>query len=483
MSFATIQRFLGLLLMVASLVMLPPLVLSYWLGENSHADFLVTFLGVLLSGTLCWFPVRAQRREMRIRDGFVIVSMFWIVLALVGALPFALADHPTMSFTDAIFESMSGLTTTGATVITGLDRLPRSILFYRQELQWLGGMGIIVLAVAVLPMLGIGGMQLYRAETPGPIKDNKLTPRITETAKALWYIYLALTIICALAYWLAGMNVFDAIGHSFSTVAIGGFSTHDLSIGYFQSPTIETVAIVFMLLSGINFSLHFIAWRSLDPRAYFRDSEFLAYITVLGLAAVVTVSYLYFSGTFSRFGDALHHGIFQVVSIGTTAGFTTAAYFHWPSFLPVMLLFISFIGGCAGSTGGGMKVVRFLLLFKQGMREISRLVHPNAKIPVKLGNKAMPERVVEAVWGFFATYIGCFTLMMLALLATGLDQTTAFSAVAACMNNLGPGLGDVGFHYGAINDAAKWVLTLAMLLGRLEIFTLLVLFLPAFWRR
>ena len=483
MSFGTIQRFLGLLLMVASLVMLPPLVLSYWLGESSHADFLVTFLGVLLSGIMFWFPVRAQHRELRVRDGFVVVSMFWIVLALVGSLPFALADHPSMSFTDAMFESMSGLTTTGATVITGLDRLPHSILFYRQELQWLGGMGIIVLAVAVLPMLGIGGMQLYRAETPGPIKDNKLTPRITETAKALWYIYLTLTIICALAYWMAGMDVFDAIGHSFSTVAIGGFSTHDLSIGYFQSPTIETVAIVFMLLSGINFSLHFVAWRSLDPLAYFRDSEFLAYITVLGLAAVVTVSYLYLSGTFSRFGDALHHGIFQVVSIGTTAGFTTAAYFHWPGFLPVMLLFISFIGGCAGSTGGGMKVIRFLLLFKQGMREISRLVHPNAKIPVKVGNKAMPERVVEAVWGFFATYIGCFTLMMLALLATGLDQITAFSAVAACMNNLGPGLGDVGFHYGAINDTAKWVLTLAMLLGRLEIFTLLVLFLPAFWRR
>jgi trk system potassium uptake protein TrkH len=344
-------------------------------------------------------------------------------------------------------------------------------------------MGIIVLAVAVLPMLGIGGMQLYRAETPGPMKDNKLTPRITETAKALWYIYLALTISCALAYWVAGMDVFDAISHSFSTVAIGGFSTHDLSIGYFQSTAIEMVAVVFMLLAGVNFSLHFVAWRSVNPLTYFRDSEFRAYIAVLVLAATVTVSYLYLSGTFEHFGDALHHGIFQVVSIGTTAGFTTAEYFHWPGFLPVMLLFISFIGGCAGSTGGGMKVIRFLLLFKQGIREISRLVHPNAQIPVKVGNKAMPERVVEAVWGFFATYIGCFTLMMLALLATGLDQVTAFSAVAACLNNLGPGLGEVGFHYSGINDAAKWILCLAMLLGRLEIFTLLVLLSPAFWRR
>ncbi len=483
MSFGTIQRILGLLLMVSSFTMLPPLALAFWLEEGSQSAFLATFGGALVTGALLWFPVRHQRRELRVRDGFVVVSLFWVVLALVGSFPFSLADHPHMSFTDAMFESMSGLTTTGATVITGIDRLPRSILFYRQELQWLGGMGIIVLAVAVLPMLGIGGMQLYRAETPGPMKDSKLTPRITETAKALWYIYLALTVSCALAYWAVGMDVFDAIAHSFSTVAIGGFSTHDLSIGYFQSTAIETVAVVFMLLAGINFSLHFVAWRSLDPLAYLRDSEFRAYMAVLGLSATVTVSYLYLSGTFERFGDALHHGIFQVVSIGTTTGFTTAEYFHWPSFLPVMLLFTSFIGGCAGSTGGGMKVIRFLLLFKQGMREISRLVHPNAQIPVKVGNKAMSERVVEAVWGFFAIYIGCFTLMMIALLATGLDQVTAFSAVAACLNNLGPGLGEVGFHYSNINDTAKWILSLAMLLGRLEIFTLLVLLSPAFWRR
>ncbi len=483
MSFGTIQRILGLLLMAASFIMVPPLLIALWLAEGTHTAFMTAFLGVMLVGVLCWFPVRSQRRELRVRDGFVVVSLFWVVLALVGSLPFSLADHPHMSFTDAMFESMSGLTTTGATVITGIDRLPRSILFYRQELQWVGGMGIIVLAVAVLPMLGIGGMQLYRAETPGPMKDSKLTPRITETAKALWYIYLTLTVSCALAYWFAGMDGFDAIAHSFSTVAIGGFSTHDLSIGYFESTAIELVAVVFMLLAGINFSLHFVAWRSLDPLAYIRDSEFRAYMVVLGLAAVITVSYLYLSGTFENFGDALHHGVFQVVSIGTTAGFTTAEYFHWPGFLPVMLLFISFIGGCAGSTGGGMKVIRFLLLFKQGMREISRLVHPNAQIPVKVGNKAMPERVVEAVWGFFATYIGCFTLMMLGLLATGLDQVTAFSAVAACLNNLGPGLGEVGYHYSDINNTAKWILSLAMLLGRLEIFTLLVLLTPAFWRR
>ena len=463
--------------------MLPPLLLALWFDEGSKAAFTTAMLGVLLVGSLFWYPVRNQRKELRIRDGFVVVTLFWVVLALVGAIPFALAEQPHMGFTDAMFESTSGLTTTGATVITGIDRLPLSIQFYRQELQWLGGMGIIVLAVAVLPMLGIGGMQLYRAETPGPMKDNKLTPRITETAKALWYIYLGLTISCALAYWVTGMGLFDAIAHAFSTVAIGGFSTHDLSIGYYQSPAIEIVAVIFMLLAGINFSLHFLAWRSMNPLVYLRDSELKAYLTLLVLASAVTVLYLYFSKTFEDFADALHHGIFQAVSIGTTTGFTTAAYFYWPGFLPVMLLFTSFIGGCAGSTGGGMKVIRFLLLFKQGMREITRLVHPNAQIPVKVGNKAMPERVVEAVWGFFATYVGCFTIMMLVLLATGLDQVTAFSAVAACLNNLGPGLGEVGLHYGDINNTAKWVLCLAMILGRLEIFTLLVLLSPAFWRR
>jgi trk system potassium uptake protein TrkH len=483
MRFSAIQRILGMLLMVSSATMLPPLMLALIFKDGSEAAFSIAFVSVLAVGAMFWFPVRDKQRELRVRDGFVIVALFWSVLGLVGAVPFALAEQPHMSFTDAMFESMSGLTTTGATVITGIDHLPRSILFYRQELQWLGGMGIIVLAVAVLPMLGIGGMQLYRAETPGPMKDNKLTPRITETAKALWYIYLGLTVSCAFAYWFVGMSVFDAIAHSFSTVAIGGFSTHDLSIGYFQSTAVETVAVFFMLLAGINFSLHFVAWRSVNPLTYLRDAEFKTYVTVLFLSGCVAVSYLYLSGTFVDFGDALHHGIFQVVSIGTTTGFTTAEYFHWPGFLPVMLLFTSFIGGCAGSTGGGMKVIRFLLLFKQGLREITRLVHPNAQIPVKIGNKAMPERVIEAVWGFFATYVGCFVLMMLILLATGLDQITAFSAVAACLNNLGPGLGEVGFHYADINNTAKWVLSLAMLLGRLEIFTLLVLLSPAFWRR
>lgn len=331
-------------------------------------------------------------------------------------------------------------------------------------------------------MLGIGGMQLFRAETPGPMKDSKLTPRITETAKALWYIYLGLTVICALAYRLAGMESFDAISHAFSTVAIGGFSTHDLSMGYFNNPLIEGVAIVFMLLAGMNFAMHFLSWRSLSIRPYLNDAEIRMYVSIMVTIALITSGYLFLSQSFS-FSESIRNGLFQAVSIGTTTGYTTTGYAAWPGMLPVLLLFASFIGGCAGSTGGGMKVIRFLLLLKQGMREIMRLVHPNAQIPVKIGKKAVSDRVINSVWGFFSAYVASFSIMLLILMGTGIDQVTAFSAVAACMNNLGPGLGEVALHYGDVNDTAKWVLCFAMLLGRLEIFTLLVLLTPAFWRR
>jgi len=479
---AAIQRILGILLMIISISMLPPVLVSIGYDDGAMMPFIMAFLVTVVMGLLLWFPVRAHRKEMRLRDGFIVVAMYWLVLGLSGSLPLVLSVAPELSITDAVFESMSGLTTTGATVITGLDQLPKSILYYRQQLQWLGGMGIIVLAVAILPMLGIGGMQLYRAETPGPMKDTKLTPRITETAKALWYIYLGLTVACAFAYWLGGMTMFDAVGHSFSTVAIGGFSTHDESIGYFNSTVIEMIAVVFMILAGVNFSLHFIAWRNISIRPYLDDSEFKTYFKVLSIVALITCTYLYITGTF-EFGDAVHNGIFQAVSIGTTTGFTTAEYHNWPGFLPAMLLLASFIGGCAGSTGGGMKVIRVLLLFKQGMREVVRLIHPNAQVAVKIGGSVLEERVIDSVWGFFSLYVGSFIIMALLLAASGLDLITAFSAVAACMNNLGPGLGDVGAHYGDINDIAKWILCFAMLLGRLEIFTLLVLLTPAFWRK
>jgi len=484
MQLTAIQRILGLLLMLFSTTMLPPLLVSAIYVDGFYLSFLLGFALTFVTGVLLWVPVHRVRQELRLRDGFVVVVLFWTVLGLFGALPFAVGAEPNLSITDAVFESISGLTTTGATVITGLDELQPSLLYYRQQLQWLGGMGIIVLAVAILPILGIGGMQLYRAETPGPMKDNKLTPRITETAKALWYIYLGLTVSCTLAYWLAGMSMFDALCHAFSTVAIGGFSTHDASMGYFQQmPLIEMVAIIFMLLSGVNFALHFLSWRSMNIKPYLHDSEFRTYVTVLGLIAVVTVFYLYLNDTFDDFNRTMLHGVFQVVSIGTTTGFTTSNYALWPGFLPVLLLFASFIGGCAGSTGGGMKVIRFLLLIKQGLREINRLVHPNAVIPIKVGGKPLPERVIDSVWGFFATYVAIFIVILLLLMLAGLDQITAFSAVAATMNNLGPGLGDVALNYSSLPDFTKWVLCFAMLLGRLEIFTLLVLLTPAFWRK
>ncbi len=478
-----VLRILGLLLMLFSLTMLPPIVIDWWEGEDDGHAFIKALLLILSLGFLLWLPFRHHAAELRLRDGFMVVVSFWLGLGLAGGVPLYLSDSTALSLTDSIFESISGLTTTGATVIVGLDALPSSILFYRQQLQWLGGMGIIVLAVAILPMLGIGGMQLYRAETPGPVKDNKLTPRITETAKALWNIYLLLTVACALAYWAAGMGLFDAVGHAFSTVAIGGFSTHDASLGYFDNRGIELVAIVFMLLSGINFALHFTVLRQKRLTAYLRDAELRTYLGVMAVVGLITVAYLWQTRTFHEPLDALIEGLFQVVSIGTTTGFTTQAYYSWPGFLPVLLLYLSFMGGCAGSTGGGIKVIRILLLVKQGARELKRLVHPSGRFAVKLGRQAVPDKVVEAVWGFFAAYFALSALMILLLMASGLDQETAFSAVAACLNNLGPGLGDVGQNFAGINDFAKWVLSLAMLLGRLEIFTLLVLFTPTFWRK
>ena len=479
MHFRVILRILGILLMLFSFSMIPAIVISWLYADATQQAFIYAFLITFMTGFLIWLPVCRVRQELRTRDGFIITVLFWSVLGLFGALPFMFAE--ILIFTDALFESISGLTTTGATVIVNIDQLPESILFYRQQLQWMGGMGIIVLAVAILPMLGVGGMQLYRAEAPGPVKDNKLTPRITETAKQLWYIYLSLTLLCFLGYWLAGMTAFDAICHSFSTIAIGGFSTHDASIGYFNNPAIEMVAIVFMLISAVNFALHFHAVKNFSWRHYSNDSEFKLYISILLVVALLTCSVLVFSDIYD-WGQSLRMGTFTVVSVATTTGFVNADFSVWPSLLPFLLLITAFSGACAGSTGGGIKVIRVLIIIKQGLREIKRLIHPNAIILIKLGNRPISNRVVEAVWGFFSVYLIAFVLIMTALLATGLDHVTAWSAVGATLNNLGPGLGDVALHYGDISNVAKWILCFAMLLGRLEVFTLLVLLTPIFWR-
>lgn len=482
MHFSVILRILGMLLMIFSLTMLIPLILAWALDESAIKAFFTALAITFCSGLLLWLPVQHVRHELRTRDGFIIVALFWTVLSLFGALPFYLSEDLQVSAIDAIFESVSGLTTTGATVITGIDLLPKSILYYRQQLQWMGGMGIIVLAVAILPILGIGGMQLYRAEYPGPIKDTKLTPRITETAKALWYIYASLTILCMLAYWAAGMTFFDAVGHSFSTIAIGGFSTHDDSFAYFDSALIEGIGIFFMILSGANFGLHFVAWQSRGVRHYLTDPEFRFYISLLVIISAITCAVLIASDTYEPL-SAVRSALFEVVSIATTTGFATANFSQWPHMLPFLLFMCAFVGGCAGSTGGGMKVIRVLLLSKQGIREVKRLIHPNAIFTIKFGQQAVPDKVVGAIWGFFSVYLLAFVFMLVALLATGLDQVTAWSAVGATLNNLGPGLGEVSDNFSSINDPAKCLLSLSMLLGRLEVFTFIVLLSPMFWRR
>ena len=483
MQLAVILRILGILLSLFSLTMVPPLVISLFTKDGSATPFILAFVIILFIGLLFWLPVKNFKNDLRLRDGFFVVVLFWVGLGLAGSIPLLLSNVPDLSITDAIFESISGLTTTGATIIVGIDNLPKSILFYRQELQWLGGMGIIVLAVAILPMLGIGGMQLYRAETPGPVKDTKLTPRITETAKSLWYVYLTMTIACAFSYFLAGMGFFDAIAHSFSTVSIGGFSTHDQSIGYFNNSLIESVAIFFMLASGINFTLHFLSFRNINIKPYLNDAELHAYLKILIVICIVCSSYNAIAGNYENLSEVFRDSIFQTVSIATTTGFTTANFQNWPGFIPLLLIFSCFIGACAGSTCGGIKVIRILLLFKQGIREIKRLIHPNAIFTIKIGDKPISDRIIEAVWGFLAVYVIIFAILLLALMATDIDFLTAFSALSACINNLGPGLGEVSQNYYGINDIAKWILCLAMLLGRLEIFTLLVLFTPAFWQR
>jgi trk system potassium uptake protein TrkH len=444
--------------------------------------FLTSAIILFITGMAIFLPVRNIQEDLRLRDGFLIVAVCWLSLALVGALPFLLLMQPEISYVDAVFESMSGLTTTGATILTNIDGLPRGLLYYRQQLQWLGGLGIVVLAVAIMPMLRIGGMQLYRAETPGPMKDSKLTPRITETAKALWLIYLGITVTCALAYWLGGMTLFDAVGHAFSTVAIGGMSTHDSGFGYFDSPTLEMIAIFFMVVAGVNFAIHFTSWKRASAQPYFHDPELRLYAGLLLGFAILTTFALYLNGTYGSISEAARYASFQVVSVMTTTGYSTANFSLWPGFIPIMLICIAFIGGCAGSTCGGMKVIRVMLLYRQAVREIQRLIHPHAVFPVKIGGRKTSATVMDAVWGFFFLYVSSFVMITIALNGVGVDPVTAYAAAAACITNLGPGLGDVSSNYASLNSTAKVILSFAMLMGRLEIFTILVLFTPAFWR-
>ena len=484
MHFRVVQRILGLLLMLYSFTMLVPAVVSLHFQDGQTEAFLRAFGLMLALGLFAWLPVRREHRELRVRDGFLVAAVFWLGLGTLSAAPLLFTDSPKMTIVDAVFEAVSGLTATGSTVLTGLDDLPKSVLYYRAQLHWLGGIGIIVLAVAILPLLGVGGMQLYRAETPGPMKDSKLTPRITETASALWLVYAGLTIACTLSYWYAGMSLFDAICHGFSTVSTGGFSTHDASFGWFDSPLLEAIAIAFMFLAGASFSLHFIAFRGRDPRAYWRDPEFRAYTLILVFVSLAGTVALALLGDNGGILESARNATFHFVSFMTSAGFTGSGqgFDQWPGALPLTLVLVGFIGGCAGSTSGGIKVVRWLLLYNLAVREVDRLVHPAAEIPVRLGRSVVPQRVVDAVWGFCVVYIILFGVMLLVLVASGLDQVTAFAALASSINNMGPGLGQVVMTFTEVNDVAKLACVLAMVFGRLEVFTLLVLFSPTFWR-
>ncbi len=481
MHLAFVSRVLGLMLMVFSTSMLVPIIFATIYQENTLPMFFLAFTITMIVGFLSWLPARNMKGEIRIRDGFIITVLFWLVLSTFGALPFALSQETNLSFIDALFESISGLTTTGATVFTNLEDLPKSILYYRQQLQWLGGIGIVVIAVSILPMIGVGGMQIYKAETPGPIKDTKLTPRIAETANALFKIYVFLTVVCAIAYWVAGMSWFDALSHSFSTISIGGFSTYDESLGHFDNNAVLTIASIFMVVSGLNFALHYTAWHARSIKSYISDPEARLFVLVILFGILVTTYFLYTTASMPN-EEILFVGVFQLISILTTTGFTTTEFHLWPSFLPFFLILLSFFGACAGSTGGGIKMGRILIMSQQVIREIYRLIHPNAVLPIKTKKHKIPERVTDGIWAFFGIYFFIFYVMVLLLLANNLDYITAWSATAASFNNLGPGLGAVAENYADLNAMSKAVLCSGMLLGRLEVFTLLVVLSPTFWR-
>jgi trk/ktr system potassium uptake protein len=479
----TVFHALGLMLVMFSLTYVLPIATALIYSDGTQNDFLLAMLMTFSAGLLLWMLTRRYKGELSIRHGYLLVVSMWTTMPAVATLPLLLVING-LSFTDAYFETMSGITTTGATVLTGLDYLPPAINLWRHELQWLGGMGIIVLAVAILPLLGIGGRQLYKAETPGPMKDSALAPRITETARNLWMVYLGITVACILSLKLAGMNWLDAVCHAFAAMALGGFSTHDASIGYFNSPAIELVLIVFMLLAAINFTTHFLVWREKDLKLYLRDAEAASTLVLILASCAGVAVFLWWQGTYPNFWTSLRNASFNLVSMATDCGFANADFNHWPIFAPLWMLFLSCVTASSGSTGGGIKMLRTLVLFKQAGREFLRLIHPAAINPMKIGGQVVPNNIVFAVLGFIFLYFMTVVTLTFALVISGLDFISAFSAIIACINNAGPGLGVVGpaGNYGVLTDFQTWVCTLAMLAGRLEIFTLLIIFTPRFWQ-
>jgi trk system potassium uptake protein TrkH len=484
-NFAPVFAVLGGVLMLFALTMAVPLAFAWFGDDAALTAYDGAIAATFASGALLFFGLRHRvRRELQPRDGFLLVTLVWSVLPAFGALPL-LIHIDGLSFTDAYFEAVSGLTTTGATVLTGLESLPLSINVWRCFMVLIGGMGILVLAVAILPLLGVGGSQLFKAETPGPMKDDKLTPRIAETARGLWTVYFAIATLCFFAYRLAGMGWADAFMHMCSTMGLGGFAAYDASFGHWNSQAIEAVAIVFMVVAGINFALYFLVWKRRSLRVVWHDLEARMFVGTLVAAVLGIAMFLQLHGVYPDFATALRHAAFNVVSIATTTGFATVDYAQWPIFAPVLMLFLCGFATCAGSTGGGVKMVRGLLLLKQARSELVRIVHPRAVLPVTLGGASVPTQVMQSVLAFMLIYGAVMTAATLLLLASGLDVVSAFTAVVACINNTGPGLGQVGpaGNFQGLTDFQTWVCSLTMLLGRLELFAVLVLFTPQFWRR
>jgi trk system potassium uptake protein TrkH len=479
-----LARVFGLMLVVYSTTYLLPILTALIYRDGTVLLFLEDMALTFGAGGLFWLLGKEHEREFKAKDGFLLVVMAWLGMAAFSTIPL-MSYLKGLSFTDAYFETMSGLSTTGATVLSGLDHLPPAINLWRHELNWLGGMGIIVLAVAILPVLGVGGRQMFMAETPGPMKDSKLAPRITETAKNLWLVYAGITVACILSLKLVGMNWLDAICHAFATMALGGFSTHDANVGYFDSPAIEAVLILFMTLAGMNFATHFLALRNHGLKPYRQDIEAMPYLGLLLGSCLGIGLYLWWQGTYPDFWTALRHASFNLVSIATDCGFASVDFNQWPIFAPLWMLFLSCVTVCTGSTGGGIKMMRSMILVKQSQMQMFLLTHPTAVNPLKIGKMVIAPAIVFSVLGFIFVYFMSVVILTLVLVISGLDFLSSFTAIIACINNAGPGLNEVGpaTNYAGLNDFQTWICSLAMFIGRIEIFTVLILLTPTFWRK
>ncbi|MDQ3188998.1 MAG: TrkH family potassium uptake protein [Pseudomonadota bacterium] len=475
---------LGYVVMMFAATLLVPLAFAVIGDDGAQRSFNVALFATAGCGVVLVLATQRFKRELQSRDGFLLVTLAWTVLPALATVPLLLS-LPQLDFTRAYFETMSGLTTTGATVLTGLDALPLSINVWRHLLVWLGGMGILVLVVAILPLLGVGGAQAFKAETAGPLKETKLTPRIADTAKALYAVYFGISVVCFFAYRWAGMSWSDAFMHMCSTMGLGGFSSHDASFGYWNSPLIEYTAVFFMVLAGFNFTMHFLATRRRSLLVYVRDSESKAYVLTLFAASLLIAAFLLARDVYPDWWTSLRYALFNTVSIATTTGYASTDYNQWPIFAPVLMIFLSAFTTCAGSTGGGIKMIRGLILLKQARRELTRILHPRSINPVIVDGNVIENNVIFAVLAFMLIYGAAIVWLTFLLLLSGLDVITAFTAIVACINNMGPGLNQVGpaFNYGGLNEFETWVCTFAMLIGRLELFSVLVLLTPAFWRK